>query len=713
MSRLLSAAVVLLALCGRASAQFDKVTFDDLGAVSLKVEPAKAKRGETVTVKLTLTPTAAGRTYPFNPKDPNQLSRNKLRGSKDADLIFVDAGPDPAGAKMKPRDGEPGEDEYYAAAVSWELKAVVSPKAAPGKKSGPLRGLTVMFCGSAGGPDVCLTKSDAAADFEVLPDDAVPVESKYAAAVEKLVPPSLPSPPPPSAVAAGPTETPAPPAAHGGAKKAPVPLADYKKSLDTIRENLEKPTSPDGADAKKTGLGAFLLTAAFWGFISLVTPCVFPMIPITVSIFLKQSHQSTRETLKLASVYCLTIIVVLGVSAIALLKLFVDLSNSPTMNLFLGLLFVFFALSLFGMYDITLPQGMLKFTQGKQGKGGVIGTIFGALAFTIVSFTCVAPFLGGFSGMAASGNFSTFQLVLGGLVFATAFASPFFLLAIFPSLLKKLPRSGGWLDSVKVVMGFLELAAALKFFRTAELRWFSPPEYFTYDVVIAGWVAICFACGLYLLNAYRLPHDEEKPNIGVPRLVIAVTFLGLGVYLAPALMKGPDGKQIRPNGVVFAWVDAFLLPDPTGADEYGTDLAAALDKSRKEAEKSGKPAKPVFVDFTGTICTNCRYNENNVFPKPRVRESMSKFELVQLYADEVPAERYTTPPDDDARNDEGQANRAFQQSAFGTVQLPLYVALQPRPGGKVRVLGVYAEGKINDVPAFERFLTKALDDAKK
>ncbi|HEY3788930.1 MAG TPA: cytochrome c biogenesis protein CcdA, partial [Urbifossiella sp.] len=208
---------------------------------------------------------------------------------------------------------------------------------------------------------------------------------------------------------------------------------------------------------------AFLITAATWGLVSLVTPCVFPMIPITVSIFLKQSNQSRLQTMKLASIYCLTIILVLGVSAIALLSVFVELSVNPWMNLFLGGLFIFFALSLFGMYDISLPNSLLKFTQTRQGAGGVIGTVFGALAFTIVSFTCVAPFLGGFAGLAASGNFTKFELILGGLAFATAFAFPFFLLALFPSLLKALPRSGGWLDSVKVVMGFLEVAAALKF----------------------------------------------------------------------------------------------------------------------------------------------------------------------------------------------------------------------------------------------------------
>ncbi|HUR54269.1 MAG TPA: thioredoxin family protein, partial [Gemmataceae bacterium] len=144
----------------------------------------------------------------------------------------------------------------------------------------------------------------------------------------------------------------------------------------------------------------------------------------------------------------------------------------------------------------------------------------------------------------------------------------------------------------------------------------------------------------------------------------------------------------------------------------GTDLPAALEKSRKEAEQKKQPAKPVFLDFTGKICTNCRYNENNVFPRPRVRELMSKFELVQLYTDEVPADRYSSPPSDADRDEEGLANRAFKEKAFGEEQLPLYAVVQPRPDGKVRVLGVYPEGKINDVAAFEKFLAKALEDAK-
>src|SRR5438045_2622207 len=174
------------------------------------------------------------------------------------------------------------------------------------------------------------------------------------------------------------------------------------------------------------------------------------------------------------------------------------------------------------MYELTLPNFIARRLQAKQAKGGVVGTVFGALAFTVISFTCVAPFLGGFAGISAADSASgsliavpTAREVAGGLAFATAFAAPFFVLARVPGLLRALPKSGGWLDAVKVVMGFLEVAAALKFFRTAEIRVLSPAAYFTYDLVLAGWVAISFACGLYLLNAYRLPHDEEKPNIGV------------------------------------------------------------------------------------------------------------------------------------------------------------------------------------------------------
>jgi thiol:disulfide interchange protein DsbD len=441
------------------------------------------------------------------------------------------------------------------------------------------------------------------------------------------------------------------------------------------------------------------------------------MIPITVSIFLKQAHGSLRERLKLAGVYSLTIITVLGLSAFALLKFMAWLSANPVTNLLLGLLFVVMALSLFGMYELTLPNFMARRLQARQQQGGVVGTIFGALAFTVISFTCVAPFLGGFAGIAqadAGGaliSVPTTREVLGGLAFATAFAAPFFVLALVPGLLKALPRSGGWLDSVKVVMGFLELAAALKFFRTAELRVFAPTTYFTYDVVLAGWVAIALACGLYLLNAYRLPHDEERPNIGVVRMLFATAFLGLAVYLLPALLKGPDGKAQRPAGAVYAWIEAFLLPENRASAR--TDLKDAIDHSLARAAATRTPPRPIFLDFTGVTCTNCAYNEEHVFTRPEVRRLLDQFEVVQFYTDWVPPEFYAAAPGKARREEEAEVNRDFQNRAFQSITLPLYAVLLPRPDGTVRVLGVYDLGKINDPAGFVAFLEGALEKAKK
>src|SRR5262245_57183403 len=253
----------------------------------------------------------------------------------------------------------------------------------------------------------------------------------------------------------------------------------------------------------------------------------------------------------MATIYCGTIVLVLGIAALTLLTTFRALSVHWATNIALGGLFVFFALSLFGMYEIVLPSSWVAFTSQREGRGGAVGTIFMALTFTIVSFTCVAPFLGGFGGMVNSG-IPKWQLVLGAFAFSTTFASPFFVLALFPSLIKKLPQSGSWLNSVKVVMGFLELAAALKFLRTAELRLLPMPQYFTYDFVLGVWIALALIVGLYLLNLFRLHHDEAIEHVGVVRMLIGVAFLSLALYLLPALFKAGKTENQRPRGAVYA-----------------------------------------------------------------------------------------------------------------------------------------------------------------
>lgn len=677
-------------------------SFEDLAEYKAVIEPKQARPGETVTFKLTVTPKGDAWTYPAGVTE--QLSKNTLNLPKPGALIFVGGVTDPTGWKEKP-SVEPGlKDRYYPDPVTWELRAVVSPKADPGAKTVALGlGTQIMVCNDAG----CFysdLKNPPAAAFEVTAGPAVPVEAKFRDEVEKALggaPANVAVVQPPQA--AKPVENPT-----GVAKKATVPLDRYEAQLKSLQERIDKTPV-----VVKGGFAGLLLAAAFWGFVSLVTPCVFPMIPITVSLFLKQSHQSQAQVLKLAVVYCLTIVAVLGASAIFLLSLFRGLSVDPRMNVFLGLLFVFFALSLFGMYDIALPGFLLRATEKRRGAGGMVGTVFGALAFSIVSFTCVAPFLGGFAGMASGGNYSTAELVLAGVVFAAAFASPFFVLALFPSLIKKLPKSGGWLDSVKVVMGFLELAAAFKFFRTAELRLLDHPQYFTYDLVLGAWVAIAAATGLYLLGVFRLPHDEERPNVGVGRMLLGVSFLTLAVYLTPALFKGGSGQANRPGGVVYAWVDAFLLPEPTPAGEglpWSADLLGTVERIARDRQSGGTAEKPlVFVDFTGVTCTNCKYNEENVFTRPEVRDLLRRYTLVQMYTDDVPVEFYANPPERLDRKLEAAANLEFQKAVFGTEQLPLYAVLAPQADGSVKVAAVYDEGKINDVSGFVEFLKKPLE----
>lgn len=700
--------------------------------VDVSVTPTKAKWGETVTVKLTVTPNpqANSWTYPAFPKDSGQSAKNQIQLPKPGDLVFIGVAADPMiGWKLKPRDeNEPNgpQDQYTSGPVTWDFKAVVSPVAKPGKVTVDLSDSSLQVCDPkncyyATGHDLPTPTLEV---VEGISDRANPTDlteavgalgRDYQAAREAIesLKAELKAARKQSAGAVPPAPGGEPNEAKFDGRKNAKETEEYRTNLTALAQRIygAERTGP-------AGLGAFIATAALWGLISLVTPCVFPMIPITVSIFLKQAHGSLRERLKLAAVYSLTIIAVLGVSAFALLKFMALLSTHPATNILLAGVFIGLALSLFGMYELTLPNSLQKRLQAKQSQGGTIGTIFGALAFTVISFTCVAPFLGGFAGISAGSDGSggliavpTAREVAGGLAFATAFAAPFFVLALVPGLLKALPRSGGWLDSVKVVMGFLELAAALKFLRTAELRLLPTPQYFTYDVVLGGWVAISAACGLYLLNVFRLPHDEERPNIGVPRLLFALAFLGLALYLAPALFKGADGKPQRPSGAVYAWVEAFLLPEDvppqpgTKNEVWRTDLMDAVEASRASG-------RPIFLDFTGVTCTNCKLNERDVFPQASIREELQQFEKVKLYTDEVPAQSYHTDPGHDERVKEARANRDFQKAVFRDYALPLYAVLMPQADGRVKVVGVYDEGKINDPAKFATFLKGSLEQAK-
>jgi thiol:disulfide interchange protein len=656
-------------------------------SIEAKFEPAEAKPGQSVVLRVTLNLLPGYLSYPLQQTDQREKdSQNVIPLPEPGEIVFQPQIADPKDRLTKP--GAAGPLDYYVDRITWDIAATVRPEATSGAKSVTLKQIKLIICDK----DRCFPpkKVDVNAVLNVVGGAVPPPMPNEAAKVD-----------PPRATPPVPEKT----ESKDDAKKVGVKLTpsdDYGSELLATLDGVGPVTGGAGQTAKgDANFLSFLLTASFWGFITLLTPCVFPMVPITVSVFLKQSEKKGTSPIVQASVYALTIILVLGISALTLLSVFRALSVNPYLNAALGLLFVFFALSLFGMYDITLPNWIVNLTSSREGSGGYVGTIFMGLTFSIISFTCVAPFLGGFAGIVSSGNFSYFQLTLGAFAFAASFAAPFFFLALFPSLLKKLPKSGGWMNTIKVVMGFLEFAAAFKFFRAAELRWIDQPTIFTFDFVMASWVVLLAVAGLYLLGVYKLPHDHGKEDhIGVPRLMWAVLFLGLGVYLAPSLITS-GSERVRPAGTVYAWVDSFLLPDQKAEIAWSGDLKKSLDLAKQNKEA-------IFVDFTGVTCTNCKLNEKDVFPKPQVAELLKQYRLVQLYTDTVPESLYTAPPSLAKRDADAQSNLAFQLKYFQNEQLPLYVVLKHDSAGKIQVVAIYEEGKINDEAAFIAFLKKGL-----
>ncbi|HXG12885.1 MAG TPA: cytochrome c biogenesis protein CcdA [Gemmataceae bacterium] len=561
-------------------------------------EPSTARRGQTIQWKLTVDLAPGWHTYTALQVDDNARSQAaRFKFPAPGAVVFVGELTEPPFQTKAEPEANIKEIRYLEhSPLVWERPAVVSSTAPPGPTVVKV-GVRLVVCNESG----CLPPQDLEFDIPLTISDEppVPVEDRYTNAL-KATGPSVPVEPPTK-----PKETESPPPApttkgqETDKKVAATVNAEtaeqYRSMMEAIVPLLVNRRTDDG------DLWAFILAGIFWGAVSLITPCVFPMIPITVSYFLKQSEKEHHRPLTMAAVYCGTIIVVLAVAAVLLLSLFRWLSINPIMNFGIGLLFVFFALSLFGWYEIELPSGLARFTSAREGQGGLVGTMFMALTFTILSFACVAPFLGGFGGTAAAGRFTLGERLLGGLAFAVTFAAPFFVLALFPSLLKKLPKSGSWLNSVKVVMGFLELAAAFKFFRLGELVLTDRPTVFTYDLVMGIWVALSLLCGLYLLGVYRLPHDSPQEHIGVPRLLFSMAFLGLGFYLLPALFSAGGGEKQRPAGVIYAWVDSFLLPEPSegkGELAWSGNLQAAIEQARADRRRTGIP-KYVFIDFTG------------------------------------------------------------------------------------------------------------------
>ncbi len=440
---------------------------------------------------------------------------------------------------------------------------------------------------------------------------------------------------------------------------APTPSIQIPAGYTEVKLSAPPPPTPkagsasppkDAAPARPTaGSGWQFLAIAFgFGLAAIVTPCVFPMIPITMSFFL---NRKSGDAVFQAAVFCLGIVVLftgLGLITTAILGPFgvVQLGANLWVNAFIAVVFLVFGLSLLGAFEITLPSGLLTRLDAASRRGGVGGTLLMGLTFSLTSFACVGPFVG--TLLAASVQEGGWRPALGMASFAAGLAFPFFFLALFPAGLKQLPKSGGWMSRVKVVLGFVILAAMLKYFSNVDkvLRW----DVLTRERFLAAWVVLFAMAGLYLLGLLRMQGIRGDEEVGVGRALAGAGFLIFAVALIPGMLGGRLGE-----------LDAYV-PPPAGGFSAGSGSAAGpiwlKDKYKEAVAKGREKNKLVFISFTGYTCTNCHWMKANMFPRAEIAEALGNYILVELYTDGT-----------DAVSEE---NARLQESKFGFAAVPYY-----------------------------------------
>ncbi|MEW6207459.1 MAG: cytochrome c biogenesis protein CcdA [Acidobacteriota bacterium] len=440
-------------------------------------------------------------------------------------------------------------------------------------------------------------------------------------------------------------------------KEAKPDEATTTEANPTEAKTVETAAAIQPAGNSDQSLRSFLWLAMTLGALSLLTPCVFPMVPITVSYFTNHSATSRAGAVRNALIYSGGIILTFTALGMALALIagaagINQFAANPWINLLITAIFLSFALSLFGAFEISVPASVLTRLDKLSGGGRAAGTLLMGLTFTLTSFTCTAPFVGTLLVMAARGEWR--WPLLGMLAFSTVFALPFFVLSLVPQLMTQMPRAGGWLNSIKVTMGFLEIAAAMKFLSNADLVW--GWGVFTREVVLATWVAVMLLMAIYLLGKFRLMNDPAVERIGAARLISALISLALCFYL----LTGLFGRRLGE-------IESFLPPATEGSLATGVaagelewivnDYEGALARARQEN-------KLVLIDFTGYTCTNCRWMEANMFPKEQVRRRMEQYVRVRLYTDGE-GELY-------------EKHQRLEEEKFGTVALPYYAIVDAK-----------------------------------
>jgi len=505
----------------------------------------------------------------------------------------------------------------------------------------------------------------------------------------------------------------------------------------TITLGQTAPTQEIKATKDAAGSGSLwgmILEAILWGFAALLTPCVFPMVPMTVSFFMKGSGSPTKGRIN-ASLYGLFIVLLytLPIAAIIIITRIVGgdavtadifnwLATHWLPNILFFVVFMVFAASFFGAFEITLPSKLVNKSDEKSEKGGIGGIFFMALTLVLVSFSCTGPIVGSVLIKSTAGEF--WNPILTMLAFSIAFALPFTLFAFFPSMLKKLPKSGGWLNSVKVVLGFIEVALGFKFLSVADqvYHW----GILDREVYLAIWIVVFTMLGFYLLGKIRFAHDSEIKHIGVGRLALAIVVFSFVVYLIPGMWGAPLSQlsgylpPLSSQDFVLTNGGSAVTSEATKSNtgvKYGDVLHLPhglngffdLEEAEEYAEKVDKP---IFIDFTGHGCVNCREMESLVWSDEAVLDLLrNEYVICALYTDDkmaLPKSEWVTTDSGRVLKTLGKVNAHYALTRFGVNAQPYYV-LQ----GKDEKILVEPRGYNRDIPSFIEFLKKGVEEYRK
>lgn len=493
-------------------------------------------------------------------------------------------------------------------------------------------------------------------------------------------------------------------------------------------EAKEATVAPAGSSQSSGSLWGLILEAILWGFAMLLTPCVFPMIPMTISFFMKGSSTPAAGRFKafmyglfIVLLYTVPISAIIGITYIfggetVTADIFNWLATHWLPNIIFFIVFMIFAASFFGAFEITLPSSLVNKSDQNSDKGGLAGIFFMALTLVLVSFSCTGPIVGSVLIKSTQGEFWTPMVTM--LAFSIAFALPFTIFAMFPSLLKKL-KSGSWLNSVKVVLGFIEVALGFKFLSVADqtYHW----GLLDREVYLGIWIVVFTLLGLYLLGKIRFEADSEVKHIGVFRLFLVIVDFTFVVYMIPGMFGAPlkalsgylppietqdfviwskeDGSMPVQNVSDVNAGETGLHKLPLGLTGY-----LSIDEALVEAEKVGKP---VFVDISGLACVNCREMEQRVWSDPQVLQLLrDEFVIAVLYTDDkekLPESEWVTTKNGKVLKDRGRVNAYYVRERFDVSAQPNYVILDPQ-GNQITPI----RGYNLDIDSFVEFLKSGL-----